>query len=124
MVFGTMTDGENLRSGRLGRNWVRSLADDFKVCRATEGSTESTASLFGVETKLGPTEVKKGGERCRRVVEWSGPFHDDMASSRGGEKLAIPRKKEHQKWRQRERGRGGKGRIDIRCRSLSPALDH
>lgn len=74
MLFGTMTDGENLRPGRLGRNWVQLLADDFKVFRATEGSTESTASSFGVETELGPTEVKKAGERCRGVVEAADRF--------------------------------------------------
>ena len=45
------------------------LVDDFRVFRATEGSTKSIPLVFIVETVLWPTVAKKGGKWCRGVVE-------------------------------------------------------
>ena len=62
VVFGAMAGGENPGPGRPEKNWAQCLVDDFRVFRATEGSTESVPLVFGVETVLWPTAAKKDGK--------------------------------------------------------------
>ena len=69
VMFETMAGGENPGPGRPEKDWAQCLVDDLRVFRATEGSTESVPLVFGLETVLWPTATKKGGKRCRGVVE-------------------------------------------------------
>ena len=69
VMFGTMADGENPGPGRPEKNWAQCLVDDLRVSRATEGSTENSPVVFGVETVLWHTAAKKGGRWYRGVVE-------------------------------------------------------
>ena len=62
VMFGTMAGGENPEPGRPEKNWVQCLADDLGVFQATEGSTESSPLLFGVETVFWPSAANKGGK--------------------------------------------------------------
>ena len=68
-MFGTMAGGENPGPGRPEENWAQCLVDDLRVFRVTEGSMESVALVFGVETVLWPMATKKGEKWYRRVVE-------------------------------------------------------
>ena len=43
--------------------------DDLRVFGATEGSTEHSPLVFGVETTLWPMASKKGGKWYRDVLE-------------------------------------------------------
>ena len=69
VMFGTMADGENPGPGRPENNYAQCRADDFRVFQATEGSTESSPSLLGVETVLWPRADKKSGKWYRGIVE-------------------------------------------------------
>ena len=51
------------------RNWVHCLADDLRVFQATEGFTESSPLMFGVETTSWPGVAEKSGKWYRGVVE-------------------------------------------------------
>ena len=85
-----MAGGENPGPGRPEKNWAQCLVDELRVFRATEGYTESVPLVYGVETVLWPSAVKKGGkwDGSRRS---GGMFHDEVAQGRGGEQLATPR---------------------------------
>ena len=50
LMFRTIAGGENPGPGRPENNWAQCLADDLRVFQATEGSTESSPVLFGIET--------------------------------------------------------------------------
>ena len=52
VMFGTMAGGENPGPGRPENNWAQCLSDGLRVFQATEGSTESSPLLLGVETLL------------------------------------------------------------------------
>ena len=85
VMFGTMAGGENPGPGGTEKNWAQCLADDIRVFRATEASTESVPLVFGVETVIWPTAAKKGGKWYRGVVEAAECFmtrwHRDEAES-------------------------------------------
>ena len=68
-MFETMAGGENPGPGRPKKNWTQCLVDDLRVFRATEGSTESFASLFGINTVLWFSAAEKSGKWYRVVVE-------------------------------------------------------
>ena len=68
VMFGTMAGGENPGPGRQKNNWAQYLVDGLRVFRATEGSTESSPLVFGVDTMLWPTAAKNGEKWYRRVV--------------------------------------------------------
>lgn len=53
--------------GRPERDWVQCTADDLTMFPASEGSTESSASLIGVEAVLRPASTKKSGKGYRGV---------------------------------------------------------
>ena len=74
MKFGTMAGREDPGPGRPEKNWAQCIVDDLRAFRATEGSTESAALVFGVATVLWPTAAKKGGEWYRGVVEAANCF--------------------------------------------------
>ena len=52
VMLGTLAGGENPGPGQPEKNWAQCLADDTRVFQATEGSTDSSPLLFGVETVL------------------------------------------------------------------------
>ena len=74
VMFGTMAGGENPGLGRPEKNWAQCLADDLRLFKATQGSTESSPLLFGVETVLWPRAAKKSGKWYRGVVEAADGF--------------------------------------------------
>ena len=86
-----MAGGENPGPGRPEKNWAQYLADDLRVFRATEGSTESVSLVFGIETVLWPTVAKTGGKVVSGSRLRGGMFHDEVAQGRGGEELATSR---------------------------------
>ena len=94
MMFGTIACGENPGSGRPEKNWAQCLTDDLRGFQATEGSTESSPLLFGVETVLWPKAAKESGKWYRGAVEAAGCFmvrwHRDEAQ-RSREESAAPR---------------------------------
>ena len=67
-MFGATVGGENPAPGRQEKNWAQCLEDNLRVFRATEVSTESVPSVFGVEAVLWPTAAKKGRKWYRGVV--------------------------------------------------------
>ena len=87
-MFGTVAGGENPGPGRPEKDRSQCLADDIRVFQATEGSMDSSPSLFGVETVLWPRAAKKSGKWYRGVVDAADRF---MKRGRGGEELATPR---------------------------------
>ena len=74
VMFATMTGGVNPGRGRPEKNWAQCLVDDIRVFEATEGSTDSSPLLFGVETVLWPRAAKKGGSWHRGVVDAADRF--------------------------------------------------
>ena len=74
VMFGTIAGGTNPGPGRPEKNWAQCLADDLRVFRATEGSTESSPLLFGAETVLWPRVAKKRGVWYRGVGEAADHF--------------------------------------------------
>ena len=77
--------------------------DDIRVFEATEGSTDSSPLLLGVETVLLWPSAAPGDRRR------GGPFYDEMAQGRGGEELAMPHSRGRQEQQPRETGRAGGG---------------
>ena len=61
VMFGTLAGGENPVPGRSEQNWAQCLAD-IRVFQGTEGSTDSSLLLFGLETVLWPSVAKKSGK--------------------------------------------------------------
>ena len=56
VMFGTMADGENPRPGvQFFKTWHRCIVEYLRELRATEGSTELSPLVFGVETALWST---------------------------------------------------------------------
>ena len=82
------------------------LVDDLRVFRSTEGSTENSPLLFGVETVLWPTVAKKGAKWYRGVVEAAecvmARWHRDEAESSW-----LRRAAEDAKSDEKGKGRGG-----------------
>ena len=72
-MFGTMAVGENPGPGRPEKNWAQRPAD-IRVFQATEGSTDSSPLLFGVDTVLRPRAAKKSGKWYRGVVDAADRF--------------------------------------------------
>ena len=68
VMFGTMAGWVNPGRGRPGNNWAQCLVDDLRVFEATEGSTDSSPLLFGVET------AEKSGNWHRRIVDAADRF--------------------------------------------------
>ena len=69
-----MAGGVNPERGRPEKNWAQRLVDDIRVLEATEGSTDSSPLLFGVETVLWPRAAKKSGNWHRGVVDAADRF--------------------------------------------------
>ena len=104
VMLGAMADGENPGPDPPENNCAQCLADDLVVFQVTEGSTESSSLLFGVERVLWPRPAKKSGKwyrrsSKRRTVSWRGgtwtrrreagcatqPREPRAATRRGGE---------------------------------------
>ena len=64
-----MAGGVNPGPGRPEENWTQCLADDIRVVKATQGSTDSSPLLLGVETVLWPRAVKKSANCHQGVVD-------------------------------------------------------
>ena len=62
VMFGSMAGGVNPGRGRPEKNWAQCLVDDIRVYEATEGSTDSSPLLLGVETVQWPRATKKSGK--------------------------------------------------------------
>eukprot|EP00904_Undaria_pinnatifida_P004437 jgi/Undpi1/13995/HiC_scaffold_9.g03646.m1 len=73
-MFGTMAGGVNPGRGRPEKNWAQCLVNDIRVFEATEGSTDSSLLLFGVETVLWPSATKKSGNWHRGIVDAADRF--------------------------------------------------
>ena len=71
-MFGTLAGGENPGPGQPENNWAQCLAD-IRVFQATEGSTDSSPLLFGVEAVLWP-RAAKSGKWYRGVVDAADRF--------------------------------------------------
>ena len=59
--------------GRPQKNWAQCLIDDIRVFEATEGFTDSSTLLFGVETVLWPRAAKEEWKLApgdRRIASW------------------------------------------------------
>ena len=87
-MFGTMDGGENQGAGRPEKSWALYLAGDIRVFQATEGSTDSSPVLFGVETVLWPKAAKKSGTWYLGIVDAADRF---MAVLFGVETVLWPR---------------------------------
>ena len=68
VMLGTMADGMNPGRGRPEKNWAQCLVDDIRVLEATEGSTDNSPLLLGVDTVLWPRAAKKNGNWHRGIV--------------------------------------------------------
>ena len=68
-MFGTMAGEVNPGRSRPENNWAQCLVDDIRVFEATEGSTDSSPLLFGVETVLWPRAAKNIGSWHRDIVD-------------------------------------------------------
>ena len=64
-----MNGGEGRRPGGQPKSWHRYLLDDLKAYDATEGSTEHSKLVFGLETKTRTVAAKKAGTWNREVLE-------------------------------------------------------
>ena len=69
-----MAGGESPGPGGQSKSWHQCLVDDLRVFRATEGSTEHSPLVFGVETALWPMSAKKAGNWYRGVLEAAEQF--------------------------------------------------
>ena len=78
-----MVVGENSGPGRPENIWAQCLTDDLRVFQATEGPTESSPLLFGVETVLWPRAAKNSGKWYLGIFEVTDCFvarwHRDKA---------------------------------------------
>ena len=68
-MFATMTGEEGRRPGGQPNTWHRCLVEDFRVFRATEGSTEHCPLVFGVETAVCTDATAKAGKWYRGVLD-------------------------------------------------------
>ena len=68
-MLGTMAGEEDPRRGGQCKTWHRCIVKDLGELRATEGSTEHSSLVFGVETALWSTAAKKAGKWYRGVLE-------------------------------------------------------
>ena len=59
-MFGMIAGGVSPGRGRKRKNWAQCLADYISVFKATEGSTDSSPWLFGVDTVLLRAAMKSG----------------------------------------------------------------
>ena len=73
VMFTSLAGVENPGPGRPEKNWAQCLADIW-VFQASEGSTDSSPFLFGVETVLWPKAAKKSGKWHRGVVDAANRF--------------------------------------------------
>ena len=64
-----MNGGEGRRPGGQPKSWHRYLLDDLKAYDATEGSTEHSKLVFGLEAKTRTVAAKKAGTWNREVLE-------------------------------------------------------
>ena len=64
-----MNGGEGRRPGGQPKSWHRYLLDDLKAYDATEGSTEHSKLVFGVEDEVWTVAAKKAGKCYRGVLE-------------------------------------------------------
>ena len=69
VMLGKMTGGEGRRPSGQPKSWYRCLLDDLKVFNATEGSTEHSKLVFGVEAEVWTIAAKKAGKWYRGVLE-------------------------------------------------------
>ena len=74
VMFGTMAGEVNPGRGRPEKNWAQCLVNDIRVFEATEGSTDSSLLLFGVETVLWPSATMKSGNWHRGIVDAADRF--------------------------------------------------
>ena len=78
-----MAGWEGQRPGGLQKTWYRCLVEDLTVFRATEGSTERSPLVFGVDTAVWTVAAKKAGKWYRGVLEEAERFvvkwHNDWA---------------------------------------------
>ena len=69
-IFGTMAGGESPRpGGQFKKTWHRCIVEVLREYRATEGSTEHSPLVFGVDTALWSTAEKKTNKWYRGVRE-------------------------------------------------------
>ena len=68
VMFGALSGGGNPGPGRPEKNWLQCVSDDLQAFRATDGSTEDSPSIFGIETVLWPTAAKQWGKWYNGVV--------------------------------------------------------
>ena len=68
-MFGTTAGGENPRPGEQSKTWHRFRIEDLREFRATEGSTEHSPLVVGVETAPWSTAAKTVSEWYRGVFE-------------------------------------------------------
>ena len=73
-MFATMTGGEGPRPAGQSKIQHKCLVDDLRALRATEGSTEHSPLVFGVETALWPMSAKKAGNWYRGILEAAEQF--------------------------------------------------
>ena len=52
VVFGALSGEGDPGPGRPEKTWLQCLSDDVQAFQATNGSTEDSASIFGVERAL------------------------------------------------------------------------
>ena len=74
VMFRTMSGGENPGPGRPEKNWAQCVADDIRVFKDIEGSTDSPPLLFRVETVLWRRAAEKNENWYREVVDAVGRF--------------------------------------------------
>ena len=87
VMFRTTAGGENPSHGRQCKTCNRCIVEDLREFRPTEGSTENSPVMLGVETALWSTATKKAGKWYRGVLEVAERFmvrwHEDEAQLSG-----------------------------------------
>ena len=75
--------GQNPRPGGQFGTWHGCIVEDLGEFRATEGSTEISPLVFGLETRLWSTAAEKAGKWYRGGLKPAGRFtvtwHEDEA---------------------------------------------
>ncbi|MEP3868643.1 MAG: hypothetical protein ABJM32_09625, partial [Parasphingorhabdus sp.] len=74
LMFGTIAGGGSPKPGGQPKTWPRAIAEDLRVFKATEGSTEDSPLVFGVGTALWPTAAKQTGKWYRGILEAAEQF--------------------------------------------------